>query len=439
MCTNSFFLDNLGNNILSFKRDHKNLYAFVEHLFERIQLFDPIIKSYTCLNSELSRECKQVGKYTLFSGLPFAVKDLIDTRGIITTYGSPFFKDHIPEMDAKIISIIKKNGGTIIGKTNTHQFALGIVTPPTKNPWDLSRIPGGSSGGSAAAVASGLSILSLGTDTGGSIRLPAAMCGVTGLKPSHGKIPINGVFPESFSEDHVGPICRYASDLRLVLNGMGMEDLLIKQKKIFNVGIITQFFEESEKSIKATVMKSVDRLVSEGIINETREYEIPNLNEIRMCHEIIDKAETNFHHSKEFLRRRLQYPYDVQEEIDAGLNIIAKEYIYALQSKHRFKEQFKNSMKGLDILISPTVSKISPTIDEASKMELKDHYTYTKFLTPFNYLGTPSLTMPCGFVDRLPVGFQTIARYGYDTYVIDLGIQYQNLSDWHKKIPQKFQ
>lgn len=434
----SFYLEKLEFIVQDFKRDRKKLFDFLENSLERIKHFDPIVNSYTNINYEVLIECQRVKVDSIFYGLPFAVKDLIDTREIFTTYGSPFFLDHMPENDAKIISLIKKNGGTIIGKTNTHQFALGIISPPTKNPWDLSRIPGGSSGGSAAAVAAGLSVLSIGTDTGGSIRLPAAMCGVTGFKPSYGKISMEGVFPESFSEDHVGPICRFASDLRLVVKGLGMKNISTTPKKMFRVGIINEFFEESDRSIKATTMKSINKLESEGVISEIRGYEIPNLEEIRRCHDILDRAETHFHHSKKFLGKKLQYPSDVKEEIDAGTHVSAQEYIYALKYKHYYKELFNRSMIGIDLLVSPTVSTLTPTIVEATKMKLIDHFAFTKFLTPFNYLGVPSITIPCGFITDLPVGLQAITNYEADAHIIDFATQFQNFTDWHKKMPNRF-
>ena len=437
-CNNELFLKDLESLISIFKGERKNLLDFVECLLKRIERFDNKINSYININDKILKHAERVSSDTLFSGLPIAVKDLIDTREIITTYGSPFFSNHLPENDALAISYIKRNGGTILGKTNTHQFALGIVTPPTKNPWDLNRIPGGSSGGSAASVAAGLSVLSIGTDTGGSIRIPASMCGVTGLKPSYGKLPMEGVFPESFSEDHLGPICRYASDLRMVLKGLGARKIPNRERKVFKVGLITNFFEESDKNIKNTVMKAIDKLESEDIIEEITYFEIPDLNKIRKYHNIMDMAETYFHHSRKFLRKKLQYPSDVKEEIDSGARIRTQDYIYSVRYKQFSMTEFSRNMKGTDILLSPTLPKSSPTIKVARRMKLKDHFTFTKFLTPFNYLGVPALTIPCGFSLGLPVGLQIISKYGHDTNVIDFGSEYQKVSDWHKKIPEKF-
>ena len=437
-CNSEPFLKDLESLISIFKGDRKNLFDFVECLLNRIERFDSKINSYINISDKILKQAELVSSDTLFSGLPIAVKDLVDTREIVTTYGSPFFSNHLPENDALAVSYVKRNGGLILGKTNTHQFALGIVTPPTKNPWDLNRIPGGSSGGSAASVAAGLSVLSLGTDTGGSIRIPASMCGVTGLKPSYGKLPMKGVFPESFSEDHLGPICRYASDLRIVLKGIGARNIPSRRKKIFKVGLITDFFEESDKNIKNKVMNAIDKLESEGIISEILNFEIPGLNNIRKYHDIIDRAETYFHHSRKVLREKLQYPSDVKEEIDSGARIRTQDYIYSVRYKQFSRTEFSKYMKGIDILLSPTLPKSSTTIEVARRMKLKDHYTFTKFLTPFNYLGVPSLTIPCGFNLGLPIGLQMISKYGYDNDVIDIGSEYQKVSDWHKKIPEKF-
>ena len=188
-----------------------------EMLNESVNLLDDRVNSFAVTTGP---ERTKTGRSPLHN-LPVSVKDIIDTKGIGTEYGSTIFAGHVPERDAAVVWSIRKNGGQIQGKTQTHEFAMGIVTPQSRNPWDVERTTGGSSGGSAAAVSAGFSLVSIGTDTAGSIRIPAAFCGVSGLKPSSGKISVKGIYPEAWSLDTVGPICRYASDIPFILRSMG--------------------------------------------------------------------------------------------------------------------------------------------------------------------------------------------------------------------------
>src|SRR5208337_3864838 len=200
----------------------------VEKILERIYEFDEDLHTYITLNSNIRNEAQKLtselktGKTRgPLHGIPVSVKDLIDTGGIRTTYGSWLYANYVPRQDSAVVSSVKAKGALIIGKTNCDEFGLGIVTPSTRNPWDKTRIAGGSSGGSAAALAADLAIFALGTDTGGSIRIPASFCGVTGLKPTYGLISKRGVMPLGWTMDHMGPIAKTVRDCAVAFHAMG--------------------------------------------------------------------------------------------------------------------------------------------------------------------------------------------------------------------------
>ena len=198
-----------------------------EALLKRISDTEPKIQAYTTVLFEegiaeaekADRAIKNgLGKVGLLHGIPLTIKDLMKTKGIRTTAGSRILSQNVPDKDATVVRLLKNAGGFVLGKSNTHEFALGGISPPTKNPWDLGVVPGGSSGGSAASIAASSAIASLGSDTGGSIRIPASDCGVVGLKPTYGRVSRSGVYPESWSLDHVGPITKTVGDCALILS-----------------------------------------------------------------------------------------------------------------------------------------------------------------------------------------------------------------------------
>jgi len=318
-----------------------------EELLNRIEKFDREIRAYVEINPHSIKEAKRSSfpvRNSSIRGIPFSVKDLIDTKGIVTAYGAKAFENHVPDRDAEVVSKIKLSGGFVLGKTNTHQFALGLETPPTKNPWDRQRIPGGSSGGSAAAIAADLALVALGTDTGGSIRIPAAMCGVTGLKPTFGKISTRGVFPTSPSMDHVGPLCRFASDLPLLLEAMGYRIKTRKMKGPLKVGIIKDILEDAERGVRATVRKCFNLLVSERFV-EIDEIELPGFLEACSATETLDTYETFLVHRKRFEANPKQYNKTARGLIQAGLSVTKTDLERASKGRLRVNKEFAILMK----------------------------------------------------------------------------------------------
>jgi aspartyl-tRNA(Asn)/glutamyl-tRNA(Gln) amidotransferase subunit A len=430
---------------LEIARDKLSTTKLIDELLERITRFDPLIESYVTLNPRakiLGKEFAAKLKYrngSILYAIPVSVKDLIDTRELRTTYGSSLFENNIPSRDARVISNLKKAGCIIIGKTNTHEFALGMETPPTKNPWDLSRIPGGSSGGSAAALAADLAIFALGTDTGGSIRIPASMCGITGLKPTYGAIPNAGVFPEAWSLDHVGPMCRFASDLPLLLQAMGYRIEKTKRpSKKFRLAVERSFVEESAKGVRLAIERFCDKLDSERLI-EAAEVKLPLVDEINRTHSVLDTSEIATVHKNIYSKNKDKYLPESSRQIEEGLRHKAVDYVKAQNFRVKAIKELSRAMSNYDLIVTPTIPTTAPRITEIKKMQTKKNSVqYSRFLEPFNLVGFPALSIPCGFAQDLPIGVQLISRSWQEAILIELATKYQNVTNWHFRVPAKY-
>lgn len=412
-----------------------------EALKSSIEKHDGRIKSYTSLNEKAESDAVLLSKLAdegkfrgPLHGIPLSVKDLIDTAGLRTTYGNESFSSNVPVKNAVVVDNLLSSGSYVIGKTNTHEFALGAETPPTGNPFDIDRVPGGSSGGSAAALAADMALLALGTDTGGSIRIPAAWCGVTGLKPTYGMVSAEGVFPESWSLDHVGPMVRYAEDIPLVMKAMGVPLAPFEIKTPMKAVFISDFFEESNQKVSAGVREAVRVLESSGII-EVSDFNSGVFPESLALHEKIDLSEIATIHGVEYRAHRRGYMKTSMEQIEAGLQIPAHEYIAALRQRDALYSRLCRELGDVDVLISPTLPETAPLRTEFSGMSLADHDDYVKFQAEFNYLGMPALSVPCGFVDSMPVGLQVISRRNEDSKAVAVGIELQRLTSWHLTRP----
>jgi len=416
----------------------------LDNLLQRIERFDPAVQSCLAINTGardqaelLAREVRLGRRRGPLHGVPVSVKDLIDTAGLKTTYGSTLFSNNVPRRDAKVVSKLKESGAIILCKTNTHEFALGIESPPTKNPWDNTKIPGGSSGGSAAALASDLALFALGTDTGGSIRIPASMCGVTGLKPTYGAVSAEGVFPEAWSLDHVGPMCRFASDIPLLLECMGYPKRIKRVPGRLRVGVEKAFFERSSKAVASAVEAFVDKAVSEGFI-ETVEVRLPLIDEINSAHSVVDTSEIATVLRQLYPANRDKYLPTSAEQIEMGQKVRAVDYVEAQRFRSKALTQVLKALRGLDLIVSPALPTVAPSISQVKKMTLADHYEYTMFLEPFNFIGLPALCVPCGFCEGLPVGVQLVSRPWKEDVLISLAQRYQEVTDWHVRVPPRF-
>ncbi|HEX8033028.1 MAG TPA: amidase [Ktedonobacterales bacterium] len=398
-------------------------------------------------------------------GIPLGIKDLIETRGVRTTGGSRVLADWVPDRDAAVVMKMAQAGAIALCKTNTHEFAFGTVTQPTRNPWDIEHIPGGSSGGSAVAVATGECLAALGTDTGGSIRIPAAACGVTGLKPTYGLVSRAGILPLSWSLDHAGPIARTVEDCALLLDALAGYDaadpdsvevpLLDYQAALSDgrapedavrgtrIGIPDRFFfHHLDGDVETAVRAAIGRFEEMGA--SVHEVKIPDAIEgLFEVYRAIQKPEAyTFHRDQGWLDARAeQYAPTVLKNILSGADYSASDYIHAQQARRAFREAMREAMARVDVLMTPTLPVPARRIDEVDTPLLWDgkpepagealRYTF-----PFDVTGQPALTVPCGFSSSgLPIGLQLVAGQFGEPTLLRLGHAYQRVTDWHRRVP----
>ncbi len=411
-------------------------------MLSRIAKLDSKLNSFITVTSDLALSQAKKAESELLSrkanrdrgplhGIPISLKDNIYTEDIRTTAGSKILSKFIPQHDAEIVAKLKDAGAVLLGKTNMHEFAYGVTSNnphfgPVHNPWDLSRIPGGSSGGSAAAVAAGLCYGSIGTDTGGSIRIPASLCGIVGLKPTLGRVSVEGVIPLSPKLDCVGPLARTAHDAALLIEPIlprvkgepsfrSSRKLSVKPPK-FTLGVPKEFFfDVVSPDVHAVFDKAIRILKKQGA--NIREISLPLLNETEDAGNQIAWAEATHYHQQAgwFPARSAEYGDDVRTRLALGTQVPATTYLTALETREKFIQQLHLAMADadLDALAIPTTPITAPQIDQESiRIGETGHSTRALLLRtnrPANLAGVPAITVPIGFTPAgLPVGLQLI-------------------------------
>ncbi|MBI3161280.1 MAG: amidase, partial [Chloroflexi bacterium] len=322
-------------------------------------------------------------------GIPLAVKDLYDTKGVRTTSGSRFFADRIPQEDAYTVEKVKRAGAQIIGKANTHEIALGVTNNnphygTCKNPWDVTRTPGGSSGGSAVAVASGMSMAALGTDTGGSIRIPASLCGVVGMKPTYGRVSLRGIMPLSWNLDHAGPITRKVEDAALLLQVMGGYDELdpvsvktlpgdysshlkdtMKERRIALA--VGDYIEESDGEILSAVRDAASILEEQGAF--ITEVNADFLREAALANGIMTQADGAAFHRERLREHPDWFGADVRQRLEIGAAFTSSEYSLARRTQAETKRRCELLFEEYNILLLPTTPILAPALEGENALE----------------------------------------------------------------------
>ena len=422
------------------------------------------------------------GDYNLLTGIPIAQKDIFCTNGTRTTCGSKMLDNFVAPYDATLIKKMNDAGLIMLGKTNMDEFAMGSSNEtsfygPVKNPWDDCRVPGGSSGGSASAVAARLTPAATGTDTGGSIRQPSSFCGITGLKPTYGRVSRYGMVAFASSLDQGGPMTQTAEDAALIMNiiaGFDEHDSTSTEKPTDNyteklnnsikglkIGLPKQYFDENLDNNVAEViengLKELEKLGAKCV-----DVELPHTKLSIPAYYVVAPAECSSnlsrydgvrfgHRCKEpkdlsdlYCRSRQEgFGKEVKRRIMTGTYVLSAGYydayyIKAQKIRQIISNDFQNVFKNVDIIAGPTTTgvafKLNEKLNDPISMYLSDLYTVS-----VNLAGLPAISVPSGFINKLPVGMQLIGNYFQESLLMNVAHQYQKVTDWHQKIPQAYE
>jgi aspartyl-tRNA(Asn)/glutamyl-tRNA(Gln) amidotransferase subunit A len=433
-------------------------------LLERISKLQPTINAYITITGRIAlAQARQAekeivrGQYKgVLHGIPISLKDLFYTRGIRTTAGSQILRRFVPKENALVVDYLLGAGCIVLGKTNLHEFAYGPtnVNPhfgPVRNPWNISRISGGSSGGSAASVISAQAIASLGTDTGGSIRIPSAACGCVGFKPTHGRVPLEGVIPLSFSLDHAGPLSRCVMDAAFLFETIADSGIwnskagrlsaeIRKGVKSFCIGVPRQyFFDRIHPEVRRAVLASVS--VFEQLGAQIIEVDLKGMAETAQLAAEITGDEAFAYHKEWLERKPHDYGNDVRSRLRQSRKATAVAYIQAQKELGSYREKLWQVLDSVHLLLGPTIPITAPDINQREVMigRFREdiRLALLRLTRPANLSGLPAISIPCGFSsDGLPVGLQLIGRPFDEATVLRAAYAYEAATPWHRQFPQ---
>lgn len=379
-------------------------------------------------------------------GIPVAVKDLVDTAGIQTASGSQSRAGHVPDTDAEVMRRLTAAGAVLVGKTHTDEFAYGVFTPPTRNPWRSDAIAGGSSGGSAAAVAARMCHGAIGTDTSGSIRIPAAACGAVGLKPTYGRVSRSGVTPLAPSLDHTGPLARTTRDVAVLMDVLAGHDpadpatvdvpvpahaaALEAGIDGMVVGVPTNyFFDRVDSQVETAVRHAIAELERLGA--RLREVWVPHAELYRETGATIVMPEASAYHRHAVRRDAKRYTETVRLFLEAGETILATDYIEALEAKALIQHEWRRMFDDVDAVVTPTLPATAARVGQAAFRWPDGIHEgvaecYARICAPASLTGFPALSLPCGFdAAGLPIGLQVIGREFAEPAVLRVGHAYE--------------
>ena len=429
-----------------------------------IERFDSVVNAFISVLAESAlREAESIDRAReqgavsgLLAGVPISVKDCIDVAGTPCTNGSTFFADYVPENDALIVQRLREAGAVILGKTNLHEFAYGSTTQnphygSTRNPWDLDRIPSGSSGGAGASVAAQMCVGAVGSDTGGSVRTPAAINGVSGLRPSMGSIPMTGSFTRICPAiDTVGPLgesVEIVARMFAVMAGYDDDDLYSVRReqpdflgsldngiKGIRIGLPQKFFlEDLEEGVGSAVEASAQRLAALGA--DIVEIELEGAEYAQQSVMPMVWADAYEYHRERVESAPEKFGRDVLDRILLGRDIAGCDYAAALRARERWNRTVDRTLEQVDVILTPTTPITAPLVEESSDMLSTTHHL-TRFTYLFSWAGLPGLSVPCGFTSAgMPIGMLLNGRPWEETLLFQIGHSYQNDTDWHSRRP----
>ena len=389
-------------------------------------------------------------------GIPFALKDLYDTAGVRTTAGSQVDIDRVPSEDATTTARLKEAGGILLGKLAMHEFALGgpdWTTPfePARNPWNLDHITGGSSSGSGSSVASGQCLGALGSCTGGSIRGPASLCGIVGLKATYGRVSRFGVVTLSWSQDHAGPMTRTVEDTAFMLQAIAGHDprdptssrapvpdysrSLREDIRGVKIGLPRHYFFDDDPSVSREVVAKVEQAVAvlEELGAHVEEVTLPSLDYVRAANSVIMVSEAFAYHEPNLKTRPQDFGQIVRGRFRIGGLMSASDYLQAQRVRAWARRDFAEVMKTVDFLVTPTMAQPAPAFEGYDPISTTRGKSFT---APFNVTGLPAISVPCGFSEGgLPIGMQIAGKPFDEPGVIQAAYTYQQYAGWHDVKP----
>lgn len=427
---------------------------------ERIQQLNPSLNAFITVDGESALAEARAAEEEIargkwrgpLHGIPIALKDLIDTAGVRTTSASALHANRVPTEDAEVVRRLRQSGAVIVGKTNLHEFAYGgssLISyfGDVHNPWDSGRITGGSSGGSAAAIPSGMACAAIGTDTAGSIREPASLCGCVGLKPTYGRVSSRGVIPLSTSLDHVGPMTANVEDAAIVLQaiaGYDPDDIcsvevpvadyvsaLKEDAKALRVGIPRgYFYEDLDPEVSSSIEHALMGIRT--LVGEVKEVQLDVPTD-----RTLQTAESYAYHAEDVARNPESYQAETLRRIRTGQNISAAEYIQKRRELDEARRRIGQVFAEVDLLITPTtpipallISELRANPDALRPAELR----LLRNTRPFNVWGLPTISVPCGFTQSgLPIGLQIAGPHWREDLVLRFAHAYEQATAWHKR------
>ncbi len=437
---------------------------------ERIEARDRELHAFITVTADRALAAARAAEAALASGgdvgplhgVPLALKDLFNTAGVRTTGGSKILADAVPAEDATVVRRLTEAGAIVLGKLNMHEFAYGpeglnAHYGNALNPWDRStaRFAGGSSSGSGVAVAAGLAPGALGSDTGGSIRIPASLCGITGIKPTYGRVSRAGALPLAWSMDHVGPMTRSASDCALLLRVMAGYDpadattsllpvpdylaALTGQVRGLRVGLLRAFFLESANDdVRAAVEAAAATLAGAGAVVD--EVSLGHLDIVAGASSAIVASEALAYHAEWLRTRAAEYQPDVRERLKLGVFVTGAHYVRAQQARALVRREVDAALAKRDLLLAPTTPIAAPAVGETHTTlgtgPSDVRAALIRLTRPFNFSGHPACSVPCGLTRQgLPIGMQFVGRPFDEATVLRAADAWQRLSDWHARRP----
>ncbi len=435
----------------------------IDEVEERVNAFITMMTDEALEAARRAEQAIQAGQYLgPLHGVPIGLKDLFYTRGVRTTAGSQVkrWAEFVPKEDATVVARLRQAGAIILGKLNLHEFAAGATSynphyGPCRNPWDLSRITGGSSGGSGAAVAAGLCAAAMGTDTGGSVRIPAALCGVVGLKPTYGRVSRHGIVPLAWSLDHAGPLTRSVRDAALVLNAIAGHDPrdpasaqvdvpdftrhLDEGVRGLRVGVPREFFLDSAaREVRQAVERAIAVLAGLGAAVE--EVSLPSARMVPLFHSVISMSEAATYHEEVIRYYANELTPNVRQRFETGAMLPAVHYIRAQRARALVRQEMASVLEQVDVLATPAAPITAPEIGQETVTT--DHgeepvlTLLSRFTSPFNDAGNPACTVPCGFDGTgLPIGLQVAGRAFDEATVLRVAHAYEQATEWHSRRP----